>query len=291
MRSPSKVVEGARVTKTKFLVAQQIMRVLAAFAVCVTFGTSELSANIVDVGHIVRSTGNQIDTSTIIVMRESDGQRWISNPERARRRFSPASSSKIPHTLIALESGLATPATVFIWDGVYRSSRKWNTDQTLASAFKHSAVWVYQEIARTAGQDTMSEGLARFEYGNENIGTASQLTTYWLDDTLKISAVEQVAFLSNLSRRLLPLTRETYTTAFDIMESDRGTKWIMRSKTGWRYSETSMDVGWHVGWLECSDETYVFALNMDMPDTRYLSSRTRITYSVLKEIKAFDCQD
>ncbi|MEL6465160.1 MAG: penicillin-binding transpeptidase domain-containing protein, partial [Pseudomonadota bacterium] len=155
---------------------------------------------------------------------------------------------------------------------------------------ENSAVWVYQEITRAAGQATMANALARFDYGNEDVGTADRLTTYWLDDTLRISAMEQVVFLTNLAERRLPLSDDTYASAFAIMESDSGANWIMRSKTGWRFSETSIDVGWHVGWLECSDKVYVFALNMDMPDTRYLSRRTAITYAVLEEIGAFDCE-
>jgi beta-lactamase class D len=50
-----------------------------------------------------------------------------------------------------------------------------------------------------------------------------------------------------------------------------------------------MDIGWFVGWLECSGETYVFALNMDMPDTRFLLMRKTIVYAILEQIEAFDC--
>ncbi|MEL6464808.1 MAG: penicillin-binding transpeptidase domain-containing protein, partial [Pseudomonadota bacterium] len=120
---------------SKNVVVLSIMWFLAAFAMFTTVIGSKLSADTIDVGHIVQSTENRVETSTIIVKRLSDGQRWISNPARAQQRFSPASTSKIPHTLIALESGLATPETVFAWDSVHRSSRTWNRDQTLASAF------------------------------------------------------------------------------------------------------------------------------------------------------------
>ncbi len=64
----------------------------------------------------------------------------------------------------------------------------------MASAFEQSAVWVYQEIARAAGQAIMSKALASFEYGNEDVETADRLTTYWLDNALTISAMEQSYF-------------------------------------------------------------------------------------------------
>ena len=248
-----------------------------------------VAADAVDVEHSVTAAGAQIEYTTIVIKRLSDGQLWIANRDRAEQRFSPASTSKIPHTLIALENGLATSETVFKWDNVPRSNRGWNQDHSLESAFKNSVVWVYQEIARNGGQAVMANGLKSFEYGNADVGTIDQLATYWLDDTLTISALEQVEFLSKLTLKLLPLSKSTFAEARDIMVTDTHANWTMRSKTGWRYSKTDMDIGWFVGWLECASDTYVFALNMDMPDTRFLSKRKAVTYSVLDDIKAFEC--
>ncbi len=237
----------------------------------------------------VEAARGKVESTTIVIKRLSDGQLWIANPERANQRYSPASTTKIPHSLIALENGLATKETVFAWDGLPKGTRSWNQDHTLASAFRNSVVWVYQEIARTAGPAIMSEGLKSFDYGNANIGTIDRLTTYWVDDTLSISALEQSEFLSKLALRRLPLSDATYAAVRDIMISDARSTWVLRSKTGWRYNENDMDVGWFVGWLECPSETYVFALNMDMPDTRYLSKRQSVAYSALQDIGAFDC--
>jgi len=242
---------------------------------------SRTSADPIDVGHLVEAAGGQVESVAFIVERQSDGQIWTGNPERTRQRFSPASTSKIPHTLVALEQGIASPDTLFVWDGAPRSVRAWNQDHTLTTAFQKSVVWVYQDIAQRAGQRAMSGALADFGYGNMDIGSQDHLTTYWLDDTLLISAAEQVAFLSEVARERFSLSAGTYAALKDIMISDVGDTWVMRSKTGWRYSESDMDIGWFVGWLECASETYVFALNMDMPDTRSLSSRTVIAYSVL----------
>lgn len=250
---------------------------------------SQSQADPLDVGRIVGSAGLDVRSSTIVIERQSDGQLWISNPARAGQRFSPASTSKIPHTLIALESGVADVSTVFEWDGVSRRPRLWNRDQTLHTAFQHSAVWVFQEIALTAGQAVMSQGLVTFEYGNMNTGSIDQLSTYWLDDTLMISALEQVEFLSRLALKELPLSDATYSAAWDIMVSERSDNWILRSKTGWRYSKTEIDIGWFVGWLECPGDVYVFALNLDMPDTHFLSRRRYTTYAALEQIGALDC--
>lgn len=268
---------------------RKILRAFGSAGLLVIAFTPNMMADAFEVEESVATASGEIEDTTIVIKRLPDGQHWIANPNRAQLRFSPASTSKIPHSLIALENRLASSGTIFEWDGVPRSNRTWNQDHTIETAFQYSAVWVYQRIAQTAGQSVMSDGLKSFGYGNADVGTVDQLTTYWLDGTLTISAQEQVEFLSELALEHLPLTAATYAAAKEIMVSDARSNWTMRSKTGWWYSETEMDIGWFVGWLECASETYVFALNMDMPDTTYLSKRKAVTYGVLQDIGAFDC--
>ncbi|MEO0358346.1 MAG: penicillin-binding transpeptidase domain-containing protein [Pseudomonadota bacterium] len=263
------------------------------FATCtitlMTLGAATFSEPI-NIAENIQAPWTQDDTITIVVQRASDEHIWISNPSRAARQFSPASTSKIPHTLIALETELATPDTLFPWDGILRSSPHWNKDQTLQSAFQHSAVWVFQNIAQAAGVEVVADGLAQLTYGNEDVGTDRQLTTYWLDGTLQISAFEQVDFLMRLVRKQLPVSAETYRAAQDIMISDQSDDWVMRAKTGWYDASNDMDIGWFIGWVTCANDTYVFAMNMDMPDTRFLSKRKDVAYSALTAIGSFDCE-
>ncbi|MCB4379925.1 class D beta-lactamase [Synechococcus sp. MU1644] len=244
----------------------------------------------IDISQIVQDNGVEAAASTVMVQRLSDGQVWVSNAERSEERFSPASSSKIPHTLIALETGVAAPDTVFKWDGKSRWVDAWNRDQTLTSAFQVSAVWVYQDIVQRVGAAGMAEWLDRFDYGNANIGTEATLTTYWLQDILLVSAVEQVNFLHRLVERDLSLSDTTYAAADAIMQTDAGDGWTMYSKTGWRHGADIMDIGWYAGWGRCGSDTYVFALNMDMPDASFRQLRITTSTAVLEAIGAFDCQ-
>ncbi|WP_189799434.1 class D beta-lactamase [Tateyamaria sp. syn59] len=251
---------------------------------------SDALADPIDISHAVEAAGIEVAASTIVVRRVPDNQIWISNTDRSSQRFSPASTSKIPHTLIALEAGVAQPDTVFEWDGKQRAFDSWNRDHSLSSAFPNSVVWVYQEIARRVDLAGMTEWLARFEYGNAETGTEETLTTYWLDDTLQISAREQTKFLERLAVRDLPLSDATYIAAEAIMQSDAGDGWTMYSKTGWRFRRFAMDIGWHVGWLRCNAETYLFAFNLDMPDRSHVPLRRQATFAVLEAVGAFDCR-
>src|SRR3982074_1121772 len=84
----------------------------------------------------------------------------------------PASTFKIPNSIIALETGVVADPhkDIFKWDGVTRSIEAWNKDHTLRSAISVSAVPVYQEIARRIGQERMQKYLDLFEYGNRDLG-------------------------------------------------------------------------------------------------------------------------
>jgi beta-lactamase class D OXA-2 len=60
---------------------------------------------------------------TIVVADEREQRRsvLVHGPERASKRFSPASTFKIPHTLFALDAGAVRDEfQVFEWDGVER---------------------------------------------------------------------------------------------------------------------------------------------------------------------------
>ena len=87
----------------------------------------------------------------------------------------PASTFKIPNSIIALETGVVEDPDkdVFKWDGVTRSIEAWNKDHTLRSAIAVSAVPVYQEIARRIGAERMQKYLDLMDYGNRESAAAS----------------------------------------------------------------------------------------------------------------------
>ena len=229
------------------------------------------------------------DTTTLVIKQLSDDKIWTSNSKRAELRYIPASTSKIPHTLIALETELAAPETFFKWDGRPRTFKSWNQDQTLITAYRRSAVWVYQEIAQTLGSSVMREWLERFDYGNADIGADDNVTQYWLTGPLAISAHEQVDFLTKLATHKLLLSPKTYAQARSVFQNENQKGHTLYAKTGWMFDEDAMDIGWFVGWVEIDDpkEIYVFALNMDMPQSGDQKKRKPIVMDALKSIGAW----
>lgn len=242
-----------------------------------------------DLSDVVRIEGVDPDKSALLIVRLSDGAQWTSGGTRIDTRYPPASTSKIPHTLIALETGYADgPDAFFKWDGKVRFVDSWNQDQTLSSAFRHSAVWAYQQIARELGYDTMSAWIDRLEYGNRTIGTHEDLTTYWLEGPLETSVRDQIRFLGRLASETLPLAPDTYRVGKPIMQVDEGEGWTLYAKSGWRMDGVNTDIGWYVGWVRILgddlDDTYIFAFNMDMVEAADRGLRQTVVRAALSSI-------
>ncbi len=200
---------------------------------------------------------------------------------RANKRYSPASTFKIPHTLFALDAGIVKDEfQIFPWDGIKRGYEPHNQDQNLRSAMRNSALWVYANIAKEIGEKKAKAYLEMIDYGNMDPSTENG--AYWVNGKLSISAAEQITLLKKLYKNELPFKLEHQLLLKDIMIVEAGKDWILRAKTGWegRY-------GWWVGWVEWPSGPVFFALNIDTPNRwEDLYKREAIARDILLSIQA-----
>ena len=238
-----------------------------------------------DVGHFF----DGID-GTFVFYDVANQRQLVHNEVRANKRFTPQSTFKIPNTLIALESGAVDgPETLIAWDETAYPKESWwdevlgpmgmawDRDHTLRSAFKHSCVWYFRELAKRIGEETMQASLNKFDYGNNDI--SGGIDHFWLESSLRISAVEQVAFLKKLVTRKLPISDKTRKAAYFVFERERKADAVLYAKTG-----GGKDIGWFVGFIESNANTYVFALNMAGSFNQTAKQRVTISLKVLQEL-------
>lgn len=220
-------------------------------------------------------------TGTFVLRNSRQGRTLVFNPARARERFLPASTFKILHSLIALDTEAARSiGEQMAWDGTDRGVEGWNQDLTMGQAFAASAVWYYQELARRIGRERMAEAVARARYGNADIGGA--IDSFWLEGRLKISALEQIDVLRRLEADVLPFRRRTQEAVRELMVVERTGAHTLRAKTGWA-ARTSPQVGWWVGWVERGADRFFFALNMDLSGPGDAPARLTVARAILKE--------
>ncbi len=197
-----------------------------------------------------------VDGAFVLLDPASNTRREV-NAAEVETGHIPASTFKIPNTLIGLNTGVIDGVGFALpWDGVERQVKAWNRDHDLASAMKYSVVWFYQEVARRIGEERMQQWVERFAYGNRDIGGG--IDQFWLDGNLRISPREQVGFLLRLHRGELPVSMESRAIVDDITVLDRGSDYVLRGKTGLG-GEAGNTVGWLVGSVERGGQRVFFA--------------------------------
>jgi beta-lactamase class D len=237
----------------------------------------DLAKRFADQGTVGTFVGYKTDDYLIIA----------SDKDRSGEAMLPASTFKIPNSVIALETGVVDDPDkdVFKWDGVVRSIEGWNRDHTLRSAIAASAVPVYQEIARRIGAERMQKYVDLFEYGNRDIGGG--IDQFWLTGNLRIDPVQQVDFVDRLRRGALPVSKRSQDLVRDILPVTKTGDAIIRAKTGLLGAEVGRPtLGWLVGWAEKGDSQTVFALNLDMSEPRHFGDRMKLAQQCLADIGA-----
>ena len=205
------------------------------------------------------------------------------NPERCSQRFIPASTFKIFNSLAALESGVIKDENVIIkWDGVDRGYSNWNQDLDLALAFKYSAVWFYQELARRIGGKRMQEYVNHNHYGNEDI--SGKIDMFWLNGGLRISPDEQIEFLNKIYKNELEFSQRSIDILKKIMIYEQTDEYVLRAKTGWGVRFENQ-IGWFVGYVEKGRNVYFFVTNLESKEPEEgFHSRIEVSYNILREL-------
>lgn len=201
---------------------------------------------------------------------------------RAETRYVPASTFKIPNSLIGLTVGaVASVDEVLPYGGKPQRLKEWEQDMGLRTAIKVSNVPVYQELARRIGMEQMRTNVAKLDYGNAETGDAIDM--FWLVGPLKISAIEQAQFLARLAQDRLPMPKDAMAQVREIAQLERGDGWVLFGKTGWA-DTYEPDVGWWVGWVQKGDRVYSFALNIDMPNDGDAAKRIKLGKESLRAL-------
>ena len=216
---------------------------------------------------------------TFVLFEPLQNRYTIADPSRAKQRFLPASTFKIPNALIGLEVGsISDENEVFHWDGKPKLRPQWERDQTLATGMRESVVWMFQEVARRTGKPSMREWLDRLGYGNHDM--SGGIDQFWLQGGLRISAREQVELLYKLAEGRLPMTQRAQRLVRDALVVEKTRDHTLYAKTGTTGGKDP--VAWWVGWIEKKGRPIaVFAMNYAPTPASRFDDRFEIGRAIL----------
>lgn len=203
--------------------------------------------------------------------------------------YIPASTFKIPNSLIALEEGVVKDTNQIIkWDGHEWPNTSWNQDQTLKTAIKYSCVWVYVGFAEQIGIKKYQDYLNAFDYGNKNLSGPPK--RFWLSGPFRISADQQIDFLRKFYSYQLPgISRRSIDIVKDIIVKEQTDKYKFSGKTGGGMLTDSEYIMWLVGYVEKENKPYFFAMNFKTNDfDKVNQARYDVTKGILRELKIME---
>lgn len=207
----------------------------------------------------------------------------IHDMEHATLRVAPNSTYKIYDALLGLEKGVITPDNSLMkWNGAPYPFETWNTDQTLQSAMHSSVNWYFQAIDKQLGAASVSKYIQEIGYGNKKM--SDDLSTYWMESSLKISPVEQVELLMKLHTNSFGFASKNINAVKDSI-------FLSSSKTGALYGKTGTGRvdghdtnGWFIGYIETPDNTYFFATNIRANGNAAGRNASEITLKILSDL-------
>lgn len=203
----------------------------------------------------------------ILIYDESRDLWHVSDRSRADKGQLPASTFKIPNSLIALELGLVEDEnTIIPWDGKPRRLKAWEEDLSFKEAFHRSCVPCYQELARKTGLERMSNMLTKMAYPGMDVHS-DNLDRFWLMGRSRISPTQQIDFLQRLIHEELPLKAHTIKTMKSLMILSEQEGNILRGKTGWS-DQDGINNGWFVACLSRGSDNYYIAVNIEPKDQK-----------------------
>ncbi len=197
-----------------------------------------------------------------------DSELVLNGVEECSVKTSPASTFKVPHALIALETGVVKdPFAMVAWDGTKQSYETWERDHSLDSSMKWSVLWFYRRTAAAIGRERMLASLKKLGYGSDTY--EGEQTSFWVNGDLVISPAEQLAYLRWMFRYELPASRANIDAVKAAMRMPEGAITMARGTHPFpvggvvhaKSGNATVDgerVSWLIGHLERGGKEYVF---------------------------------
>ena len=207
-------------------------------------------------------------------MADADSGQRLADEGRCDERVTPASTFNIVVSLMGYDSGILrdehAPALSFK-PGYAGDIPSWRAETDPTSWLKNSVLWYAQQVTAQLGEARLQSYVTRFGYGNRDVsgdpGKDNGLTMSWVASSLKISPVEQVAFLRKMLNRRLPVSANALDMTARIMPRVMlANGWEVHGKTGTASpvlpngkDDEMHQYGWYVGWAKKGQRTVVFA--------------------------------
>jgi beta-lactamase class D len=213
------------------------------------------------------------EPACLLLMAADSGKVVLQQGAQCDVRNSPASTFKVALGVIGYDAGVLADARAPAWPykeeyAAWMDSWKKTIDPT--SWQRESVVWYSREMTRRLGADGFQRYVDQLDYGNRDLsgdpGQNNGLSNSWLSSSLKISPLEEAAFLRRFLNKALPVaTQAVDSTIAIIPQFPLPHGWTAHGKTGTGFQsgadgklDRERQFGWFVGWAQKDDKRLIF---------------------------------
>ncbi|HFD6522973.1 TPA: beta-lactam sensor/signal transducer BlaR1 [Staphylococcus aureus] len=212
---------------------------------------------------------------------------YIYNEKESRKRYSPDSTYKIYLALFGLDRHIISDKNSRMsWNHNHYPFDSWNKDQDLNTAIQNSVNWYFERISNQLSKNYTSDQLKQLNYGNKNLGSYK---AYWLEDSLKISNLEQVIVLKNMMEQNNHFSKNEKKQLSSSLLIRKNENYELYGKTGTGIVNGKYNNGWFVGYVITKHDKYYFSTHLS--DEKASGENAKlINEKILKEMGVLNGQ-
>lgn len=225
--------------------------------------------------------GNQVE-GCFMFHNVAAGQFEVYNLGEAQHRYLPAGTFLIMVAMAGLETGVISDTNMVLKADTSADGKTFSSDLTMAQAFHTVNIPWFREIVRRIGQPKMEYWVDSVYYGNKVIGT--EMDSFWLNNTLKISPDEQMGLLERMYYGKLAFQPRSQRLVKALMVKKYSHNDTLCYQTGFGQGK-DQQIGWITGWYKKNNHPYFFVLLTRTPDSpgNLKEKSFNILNSVLKD--------
>ncbi|HDL0561171.1 TPA: beta-lactam sensor/signal transducer BlaR1 [Staphylococcus aureus] len=212
---------------------------------------------------------------------------YIYNEKESRKRYSPDSTYKIYLALFGLDRHIISDKNSrMLWNHNHYPFDSWNKDQDLNTAIQNSVNWYFESISNQISKNYTYDQLKQLNYGNKNLGSYK---AYWLEDSLKISNLEQVIVLKNMMEQNNHFSKNEKKQLSSSLLIRKNENYALYGKTGTGIVNGKYNNGWFVGYVITNHDKYYFSTHLS--DEKASGENAKlINEKILKEMGVLNGQ-
>jgi beta-lactamase class D len=186
--------------------------------------------------------------------------------------FLPAASFDVVNAMIALETGVITNDTnAFIhrihFARVFAEGEENCDSMSMRVAFRSNCTPYFRYLAMDIGKDTLQFWLDSLGYGRlRGRPVINREDTFWLDNSVKVTADEQLGLIKKIYFEQLPTQKWTQRIIQAMMLVAENNQYKLAYKTGTGRTDRGTTIGWVLGWIEENKHPYPFVLQIESAD-------------------------